>query len=138
MYNSPFYIDHPLVGDRYGDFYIRRAWVSSVTKVISALHHGGLRLEVEVKQFTPPLAENATDDRSVHGAVARPMYAIPWAVADPEIELRKLEPSVDRSIDLYLSQLLRRTDRLVWPVYQEAKRLMHEPHTVRTYGCLHF
>jgi hypothetical protein len=92
--------------------------------MISALHHGGLRLEIEVRQFIPPVGEDATDDRSMHGTIARPMYAIPWAVADPDIEARNLGPIVDRYIKPYIINLLKPGDDLVWPVYQEALRLM--------------
>ncbi|KAK0644621.1 hypothetical protein B0T16DRAFT_332374 [Cercophora newfieldiana] len=124
MYNSPFYLDHPLLGDRYGDFHLQKTWVSSRTKTLSALHHGGLRLEVEVRQYLPPGEEDATDDRSMHGLAARPMYTIPWAVADADIETRNLGTVVDRYIESYVVNLLKPGDDLVWPVYQEALRLM--------------
>jgi hypothetical protein len=130
MYNSSFYLHHPLTGEKYGDFCLPRVWVSSSTKKISALHHGGLRLEVEVRQFVPPIGEDATDDRSMHGAVARPMYAIPWAVADPDIETRNLGPIVDACIKPYIIKLLKPDDDLVWPVYQEALRLIGNDPTV--------
>ncbi|KAK0744710.1 hypothetical protein B0T21DRAFT_344874 [Apiosordaria backusii] len=127
IYNSRFYANYHLVGYRYVDFYIPKAWLPGVpTKILSVIHHGGLRLDITVRQFAPPHNhdKSATDDRSMYGAIARPMYAIPWAVADPDVESRNIGRLVDAYIKPYTFNLLKPEDDLVWPVYQEALRLV--------------
>ncbi|KAK3897169.1 hypothetical protein C8A05DRAFT_20010 [Staphylotrichum tortipilum] len=129
MYNAPFYRKHHLVGNDYGDFRVPRVWTSHITKTLRALHHGGLLLNIKVRPFQPPYEEGATDDRGIPGNAARPMYDIPWAIVDPEMVTRDLHAFTDHWIESYIKNLLKPSDDLVWPVYQEAAQLMR---TVRT------
>ena len=129
-WNDPFEADHPMVGKQYGDFYLPRQWVSPNTKVLNITQHRGLVVSIVVREFMPP-DEYVTDDKGLWNGIGRSVYAIPWAVEDPEVELQKLHKLVDNSVGQYLESFLDDTDPLIWNVYREALRLSQLSHPVR-------
>jgi hypothetical protein len=79
-------------------------------------------LRIEVREFPPPDEELATDDKGIFGTYGRPMYTIPWAAADPDIELQKLEEAINPFVTIYTACILDDTDHLVWDVFEMAMR----------------
>ena len=123
-----------MVGKKYGDFYLQRQWVGGDSKVLYIKQDYGLVLAIEVREFVPP-DEYVTDDKGLYNGVGRSVYEIPWAVADPDEELQKLNERIDSNLGQYLESILDFTDPLVWKVYQSALRIAQGPNPVRT-QCL--
>ncbi|KAJ4286400.1 hypothetical protein N0V88_008023 [Collariella sp. IMI 366227] len=110
----PFYRAHPMIGPQYGDFHLDRQWTDAPSKLLCLGQIGTLHLKVELKEFLPPAD---TTDVDLKG---RPMYAVPWAVADPEAVVEAMMEYIDRGMTRYMAAYLDDTDALVWNMFQAA------------------
>src|SRR5690606_23328672 len=72
---------------------------------------------IEVREFVPPA--EAAGDVDLKG---RPMYAVPWAIADPDAVVAAMDEYIDRAIVRYMEEYLDHSDPLVWNVFQMAYR----------------
>jgi hypothetical protein len=75
-----------------------------------------MHIKVELREFVPPAH---TQDVDLKG---RPMYAVPWAVADPDAVVEAITEYIDRAITQYMAEYLDDTDPLVWNIFQAAYR----------------
>jgi len=75
-----------------------------------------MHLKVELHEFIPP-ANSADVDLK-----GRPMYAVPWAIADPEVVVEAINNYIDRSITQYMYAYLDDCDGLIWDIFQAAYR----------------
>jgi len=122
----PFYRLHPMIGPHHGDFHLERRWTSSSPKTLRLGQlQSPLSFAVELREFIPPLH---TTDVDLKG---RPMYAVPWAVADPEAVVRAMNEYIDRGITQYLYEYLDDSDALVWDIFEQAYRASVFPIPVR-------
>jgi hypothetical protein len=118
----PFYKRHPMVGRFYGDFHIAKEWIGSTTRFFDITQDRGTApLTLEVREFRPPNEENALDLKG------RSMYYIPWALADAEGAVKAVDTFVDANVESYLDVLLDSSNRLVYDVFQSARRLSKYP-----------
>jgi hypothetical protein len=76
---------------------------------------GSLHIKVELREFLPPAR---TTDVDLKG---RPMYAVPWAIADPDAVVESMTEYIDRSTTAYMSEYLDESP-LVWNIFQAAYR----------------
>ena len=112
----PFYKAHPMVGPQHGDFHLERRWTSSASKILCLGQlQAPLHFKVELRQFVPP----ASNDLDLKG---RPMYAVPWAVADADAVVLAINNYIDRGVTQYLYEYLDDTNGLVWDIFQQAYR----------------
>lgn len=112
----PFYKAHPMVGPQHGDFHLERRWTGSASKVLCLGQlQVPLHFKVELRQFVPP----ANNDLDLKG---RPMYAVPWAVADPDAVVIAINNYIDRGVTQYLYEYLDDTNGLVWDIFEQAYR----------------
>lgn len=112
----PFYRSHPMEGPHYGDFHLERQWTDAAPKFLCLGQVGAMHIKVELKEFVPPVG---TKDVDLKG---RPMYAVPWAVADPDAVVEAITEYIDRAITRYMAEYLDDTDPLVWNIFQAAYR----------------
>ncbi|KAK4176190.1 hypothetical protein QBC36DRAFT_311330 [Triangularia setosa] len=112
----PFYRNHPMIGPNYGDFHLEREWVPGPSKYLCLGQIGSMSFKVELKQFVPPANSGDLDLKG------RPMYAVPWAVADPEAVVQSINEYIDRGITRYMDAYLDDSDELVWGIFQAAYR----------------
>ncbi|EAQ84189.1 hypothetical protein CHGG_10593 [Chaetomium globosum CBS 148.51] len=112
----PFYRTHPMVGPHYGDFHLERQWTDAPSKVLCLGQVGSMHIKIELREFVPPAN---TRDVDLKG---RPMYAVPWAVADPDAVVEAITEYIDRSVTRYMAAYLDDTDPLVWNIFQAAYR----------------
>jgi hypothetical protein len=120
-----FYKAHPLVGPQYGDFHIERRWTDAPPKVLCLGQVGSLHFKVELREFVPPGNSRDVDLKG------RPMYAVPWAVADPDAVVEAINEYIERAITRYMAAYLDDTDPLVWNIFQAAYRASVFPLPVR-------
>ena len=112
-----FYKSHPMIGPHHGDFHLERQWTASSSKFLCLGQlQGPMSFQVELREFVPP---PNTTDVDLKG---RPMYAVPWAVADPDAVVLAMNDYIDRSTTQYLYEHLDDTDGLVWDIFQQAYR----------------
>lgn len=112
----PFYKAHPMIGPQHGDFHLERRWTGSAFKVLCLGQlQVPLHFKVELRQFVPP----ANNDLDLKG---RPMYAVPWAVADADAVVIAINNYIDRGVTQYLYEYLDDTNGLVWDIFQQAYR----------------
>ncbi|KAK3312017.1 hypothetical protein B0H66DRAFT_486618 [Apodospora peruviana] len=111
----PFYKSHPMIGPHYGDFHLERYWTGAPSKTLCLGQLGALNFKVELQEFVPP----ATSDVDLKG---RSMYAVPWAIADPDAVVSAINDYIDRGMTQYLYGYLDDTDTLVWDIFQAAYR----------------
>ncbi|KAK5658454.1 hypothetical protein OQA88_1843 [Cercophora sp. LCS_1] len=112
----PFYKSHPMIGPHHGDFHLQRQWTDSPSKTLCLGQlQGPLSFQVELKEFVPPVSS----DVDLKG---RPMYAVPWAVADPDAVVVAMNNYMDRGITQYMYEYLDDTNSLVWDIFQQAYR----------------
>jgi hypothetical protein len=121
--NYDFYRHHHMVGKTYGDFHIAKLWTGQPTKILEFTQDRGPICKMEVREFFPP-DEHALDTRG------NPIYAVPWAIADPDALTRSLNEYLDESMGCYLDEILDDSDRLVWNVFHSALRLSLFPEPV--------
>jgi hypothetical protein len=50
------------------------------------------------------------------------MYAVPWAIADPDAVVEAITEYIDQAITRYMTAYLDDTDPLVWNIFQAAYR----------------
>ncbi|KXX76430.1 hypothetical protein MMYC01_200182 [Madurella mycetomatis] len=112
----PFYKTHPMVGPHYGDFHLERQWIDGPSKFLCLGQVGSMHFQVELKQFVPPANSGDVDLKG------RPMYAVPWAIADPDAVVKDISEYIDRGMTRYMSAYLDDTDELVWNIFQAAYR----------------
>jgi hypothetical protein len=113
-----FYRAHPMVGPFYGDFHLQRRWTDAQPKVLCLGQVGAMHLKVELREFVPP-AGAAAADVDLKG---RPMYAVPWAVADPDAVVEAMTEYIEKGVTRYMAAYLDDTDPLVWSIFQAAYR----------------
>ncbi|KAK3343499.1 hypothetical protein B0T25DRAFT_593168 [Lasiosphaeria hispida] len=111
-----FYKSHPMIGPHHGDFHLDRQWTSSPSKILCLGQLGAMHLKVELREFVPPAN---TTDVDLKG---RPMYAVPWAIVDPDAAVRSVNEYIDSGMHDYLYEHLDDTDRLRWNIFQAAHR----------------
>jgi len=120
----PFYRSHPMIGPEYGDFHLERSWTGSAPKTLRLGQLGAMNFQVELQEFVPPM----TSEVDLKG---RPMYAVPWAIADPDAVVASINDYIDRGVTAYLYEHLDDTDPLVWDIFQAAYRASVFPTPVR-------
>lgn len=111
-----FYKNHPMIGPLYGDFHLDRQWTATPPTTLCIGQVGAMHLKVELHEFIPP-ANSADVDLK-----GRPMYAVPWAIADPEVVVEAINNYIDRSITQYMYAYLDDCDGLIWDIFQAAYR----------------
>jgi len=113
----PFYRTHPMIGPKHGDFHIERQWTNSSMKILCVGQlQGPMSFQVELREFPPPANPTDVDLKG------RPMYAVPWAIADPDAVVQAMNEYIDRTITQYLYEYLDDTNHLVWDIFQQAYR----------------
>lgn len=112
----PFYKSHPMIGPRYGDFHIEKQWISDTSKTLCLSQDRGSFLRIELKQFVPPYDPTALDLKG------RSMYAVNWAIADPDAATEALNDFIGDSLGCYLESILDGMDGLVWDIFHVAIR----------------
>ncbi|KAK4155269.1 hypothetical protein C8A00DRAFT_13670 [Chaetomidium leptoderma] len=112
----PFYRTHPMDGPHYGDFHLERQWTNTPSKFLCLGQVGSMHIKVELREFAPPAN---TRDLDLKG---RPMYAVPWAVTDPDAVVEAITEYIDRAITQYMADYLDDTDPIVWDIFQAAYR----------------
>lgn len=111
-----FYRTHPMIGPHYGDFHLERQWADVPSRFLCLGQVGSMHFQVELKQFIPPAGSGDVDLKG------RPMYAVPWAVADPDAVVQAITEYMDGGIARYMRAYLDDTDPLVWNIFQAAYR----------------
>ncbi|KAK3898982.1 hypothetical protein C8A05DRAFT_46842 [Staphylotrichum tortipilum] len=111
-----FYRTHPMIGPHYGDFHIDRQWTNAASKFLCLGQVGSLHLKVELREFVPP--PNSTDV----DLKGRPMYAVPWAIADPDAVVVAFNEYISKAVARYMAAYLDNTDPLIWNIFQAAYR----------------
>ena len=119
-----------MIGPNYGDFCLKKSWVSPRTKVIDLTQNRGSVLHLELREFIPPDEQHATDTKGVHRN-GRNMYAIPWAIANADKATSSTEKFLDKSVKLYLDIMFLNTNRLVREVFRMAWKMANPPDAVR-------
>ncbi|KAK3936613.1 hypothetical protein QBC46DRAFT_366801 [Diplogelasinospora grovesii] len=111
-----FYKRHPMVGPHYGDFHIERRWTGAPPKILCLGQLGAMHFQVELQEFVPPVDHPDVDLKG------RPMYAVPWAIADPDAVVKAMNDYIERGLTHYMYAYLDDTDGLVWDIFQAAYR----------------
>jgi len=105
-----------MVGPHYGDFHLERKWTDAPPKFLCLGQVGSMHIKVELREFVPPAGSRDVDLKG------RPMYAVPWAVADPDAVVEAVTEYIDQAITRYMTAYLDDTDPLVWNIFQAAYR----------------
>jgi len=119
-----FYKAHPMFGPKYGDFHMEKQWIPGSGKFLCLSQDRGTFLRIELKQFVPPHDPTALDLKG------RPMYAVNWAIPDPDAATEALNEFIDASLGCYLDAVLDGMDTLVMDVFHAAIRSSVFPHPV--------
>jgi len=117
----PFYKEHPLMGPHYGDFDLEKTWTPAPRKSLRISQDRGrdgddVEIEVELREFIAP-----ANDRSVD-VKGRPMYCVPWAMADQESVVRAINAYIEQSLGFYIDLKLDVSDPLAFEVIRMARR----------------
>lgn len=104
-----------MIGPEHGDFHLDRIWTGSPPKTLRLGQLGAMNFRVELQEFVPPISSEVD-------LKGRPMYAVPWAIADPDAVVASINDYIDRGITAYLYGHLDDTDTLVWDIFQAAYR----------------
>jgi hypothetical protein len=112
----PFYKKHPMTGPSYGDFHIKQQWTGAQSKFLCLGQLGSSSFQVEVEEFVPP------DDQSDVDLKGRPIYAVPWAISDPDTAMAAMNEYIDNNIGNYMEAYLDDSDTLVWDIFHAAYR----------------
>lgn len=105
-----------MVGPHYGDFHLPKQWTEAPSKYLSLSQGRGAYFQLELNEFIPPIDPTAVD------LEGRPMYAVPWVIADPDTACQAINTYIDESIGLYLDSILDDSDVLEWGVFHAAYR----------------
>ena len=114
----PFYRNHPMTGPAYGDFHLygEVQWTGAPSRFLSLGQLGGAHFEIELEEFTP------TSDLSDVDLKGRPIFAVPWAISDPEAAVVAMNQYIDDNLGAYLETYLDDSDSLVWDIFHAAYR----------------
>jgi hypothetical protein len=123
-----FYKSHPMIGPHYGDFHVEKQWISGPGRVLCLSQDRGSLLRIELKQFVPPHDPTALDLKG------RSMYAVNWAIADPDAVTEALNDFIDESLGCYLESILDGMDGLVWDIFHAAIRSSVFPQPVSIFN----
>lgn len=118
-----FYKNHPMVGKKYGGFYLEKSWTSSTPRILEITQDRDAICRFEVREFVTPV-EHTVDVKE------RPIYAIPWAIVDAESAMESLNTYLDESVGPYLDTILDDSDPVVWNTFHAAFRLSFFPEPV--------
>lgn len=111
-----FYKSHPMTGARYGDFHVQKQWLDQPSRILYLSQDRGSMLGIELKRFAPPNDPTALDLKG------RWMYAVNWAIADPDAVTELLNDFIDESLGSYLQSVLDGMNELVLDVFNAAIR----------------
>jgi len=107
----PFYKVHPMVGDKYGDFHLEnRIWTRTTPRVLYLGQNWGTFLSLELHEFIPPADEVATDLKG------RSMYAVPWAIVDPNAAVEAFNEYINENVSNYMKAILGH-DSMAWNIF---------------------
>ena len=120
-----------MVGYQYGDFHLRRSWVSPLTKTIELTRNGFTVLNLEVREFNPPMGELDATDTKGPNRNGRYIYAIPWAIANEANAIRSVRNFLDESVDQHVSSILQNDNILVQHVFRMAVKMADNFESVR-------
>ena len=112
----PFYQAHPLTGPKYGDFHIDKQWLDAPGTFLCLGQDRGSFLRIELKQFHPPHDPTALDSKR------RPMYAVNWAITDPDAVTEALNDFIDESLGCYLESILAGINGIILDIFEAAIR----------------
>jgi len=84
-----FYRSHPMVGPQYGDFHLQRHWTGAPSVYLCLGQLGSMNFQVELQEFVPPVGSTDVDLKG------RPMYAVPWAIVDPDAVVDAINNYID-------------------------------------------
>lgn len=112
----PFYKAHPLIGPHYGDFHLEKQWTRARSRYLALGQDYGVCFQLELDEFIPPIDPTAVDLKG------RSMYAVPWAIANPDAACQAINTYLDQSIGLYLDSILDDSDVLEWEIFHVAYR----------------
>lgn len=103
-------------GPYYGDFHLEKQWTQAPTRYLSLSQDRGVSFQLELHEFIPPIDPTAVDLKG------RSMYAVSWAIANPDAACRAINAYIDESIGLYLDSILDDSDALEWQIFHAAYR----------------
>jgi hypothetical protein len=129
--NVDYEAKYPLVGDRYGDFHSTKYWLSEETKIFEMSQGRGTVLRLKVREFEPP-DEPVTDSKGV-GGKGRKLFAIPWALTDPDSGIRSILEFINASCKPYVEQIIHKDDELAFDVFQMALNKVQGPRPVSAF-----
>ncbi|KAK3680898.1 hypothetical protein B0T22DRAFT_388678 [Podospora appendiculata] len=113
----PFYRSHPMIGPHHGDFHLARYWTNAQPQLLRLGQlQGDTNFQVELREFVPSPGSTDVDLKG------RPMYKVPWAIADPDAAVLAINNYIERGITRYLYEYLDDTDGFVWDIFQNAYR----------------
>ena len=117
----PFYKKHPLVGQEYGDFHIRKQWTIAEPKLLHFSQTGRASgnsafFSIELQEFVPPPEDDAVDLKG------RSMYAVPWATPDPQAVSHAIDIYINETTNFYIDDSLDGQDSLEWMIFKFASR----------------
>lgn len=106
-----------MIGPCYGDFHLEKQWTNRPPKHLCLSQPGSMGyVKIELREFIPPAD---SDDVDLKG---RPMYAAPWAIADPEPVVEAIWKYIEENITAYMDAYLDDSDPLVWNIFHAAYR----------------
>jgi hypothetical protein len=114
-----------MVGLTYGDFHISRRWAGTETRVLEVAQDSNVILPLKIRQFVPSSEELVSVDTR-----GNKMYAIPWAIANPDEATKFVNEYIERTKEAYMETLLDDSNRFVWDVFHWALRLTMFPQPV--------
>jgi hypothetical protein len=119
-----------MVGQKYGDFHLRKVWVNSSVQTLHITQDYGTVLRIRVRQFQPP-DETITDTLGLKGQ-GNPIYLIPWALTSSDECLTSVESFLDQSIEVYIQAVLDESELFTWSLFDSALRMSVFPEPVST------
>lgn len=124
----PFYRDHPMIGPKYGDFHLAKTWLNPGPRTlrIGQLQgaEGGRYFELDLYEFVPPPRSQDVDLKN------RSMYAVPWAIRDPEAAVKSMTSYLEENSGAYLREGLAGVDSQVCAIFHMARRTAYIPVSV--------
>jgi hypothetical protein len=114
-----------MVGSRYGDFLVGKKWINRRSEVLYIGQDLDTSFQLELWNFVPPHDPDAIDVKG------RSMYAVPWAIKDPDRAVLCIDSYVNDTLNVYLSRYLDPLDSIIWSVFEAARRASSFPCPVR-------
>jgi hypothetical protein len=112
----PFYKAHPLVGKAYGDFHIEKEWTGARPRILNLGQDWSDPLQLKLDEFVPPADPSSVDVKG------RSMYAVPWAIANPDAAVVALNSYIDKTIGRYMDLFLDDSNAFEWDIFHAAYR----------------